>query len=305
MRVDLAARGPDRQVAFEPPPIGRHSATRSTHRPPTRFAPRQASSFAGDRERRSLGPRPEGVWQFRRRALGARLVVPHARRSHTVGVFFVEKKSKKLRLIFDTRRCNPLWRDPDKTGLPTANGFGRVEVNAGESLFVAQADVADAFYRVRLPPGAGHFFVLPPASTAHVPGIDPLLAEELCDRASRRAPLRAFSDRSVGAWAEVDEDPGRLADFLIGVGLQNSRGDSAAVPAHLNAPDTGHQATSPLSRARPFHAPGSQLTHALEGGQRGGIKASHVKLRSAPFCSRGDAESTHNRACIGHSSRAS
>lgn len=59
--------------------------------------------------------------------LERRLGVPRPRQVHTVGVF-VKKKSWKLRLIFDTQRCNPLRRVPEKTGLPTAAGFGRLEL---------------------------------------------------------------------------------------------------------------------------------------------------------------------------------
>lgn len=46
--------------------------------------------------------------RFMSELLERRLVLLRARQPHTIGVFFVKKKSGKLRLILDTRRCNPL-----------------------------------------------------------------------------------------------------------------------------------------------------------------------------------------------------
>eukprot|EP00972_Heterocapsa_arctica_P038415 5658106-Heterocapsa_arctica.AAC.1 len=108
------------------------------------------------------------------------LVSVGSRRPHTVGAFFVTKKSGQLRLILDTRRCNVLWKDPPKTLLPTAGYVGRLEVEPGEKMYMCQTDVADAFYRIALPPGAGELFMLPPARTAHVASlISPAQREQM------------------------------------------------------------------------------------------------------------------------------
>ena len=49
-------------------------------------------------------------------------------RSHTVGVFFVRKKSSdELRLIIDTRMANLRFRDPWSTSLPSAAALAALE----------------------------------------------------------------------------------------------------------------------------------------------------------------------------------
>ena len=81
------------------------------------------------------------------------LLTFRSRQSTSVGVFFVRKRNGKLRLILDTRLVNTAFRDPPYVSLPTAAAFSRVEVEAGQVVYMAEADVADAFHRVRLPEG--------------------------------------------------------------------------------------------------------------------------------------------------------
>ena len=49
-----------------------------------------------------------------------------------LGIFFVQKKSGQLRLIFDTRRMNLDFKEPPKTDLPSADAFTRLETPINE-----------------------------------------------------------------------------------------------------------------------------------------------------------------------------
>ena len=80
---------------------------------------------------------------------------------HTVGLFFVRKKSGKLRLILDTRGANNYFVKPRPSRLPTPAAWCSIEVGQGNTLFTAAGDVADAFHRMELPPHLRRFFRLP------------------------------------------------------------------------------------------------------------------------------------------------
>ena len=83
------------------------------------------------------------------------------RHAHTVGVFFVHKKSGKLRLILDTRAANRAFRKPMPTRLPTPAAWSSIEVASEDTLYTAAGDVADAFHRMALPVHLRRFFRLP------------------------------------------------------------------------------------------------------------------------------------------------
>ena len=83
------------------------------------------------------------------------------RHAHTVGVFFVHKKSGKLRLILDTRAANRAFRKPLTTRLPTPAAWSSIEVDPEDTLYTAAGDVADAFHRMALPAHLRRFFRLP------------------------------------------------------------------------------------------------------------------------------------------------
>ena len=72
--------------------------------------------------------------------------------SPTCGFFTVAKKDGRQRFIIDTRIANLTFIDPPHTDLPTAAAFSRIEVEPGQALYVAEADVDNAFHRVLLPP---------------------------------------------------------------------------------------------------------------------------------------------------------
>ena len=83
-----------------------------------------------------------------------------------VGIFMVSKKSGKQRLIIDARRTNRLFREPPTTVLGSVETWSRIEVARGSSsmsseLFVAQEDVKDFFYRLKITRKLGEYFSLP------------------------------------------------------------------------------------------------------------------------------------------------
>jgi hypothetical protein len=68
-----------------------------------------------------------------------------------LGIFFVGKKSGALRLFFDTRILNTMFRSPPKTDLPSAASFSSIESPSNDTLFMASGDLANAFYTLELP----------------------------------------------------------------------------------------------------------------------------------------------------------
>ena len=78
-----------------------------------------------------------------------------------LGVFFVSKKNRTVRLIFDTRLLNQKFIPPPKTQLPSAAGFSNLEVHDGDELFIASSDVKNALYVLEIPTPLAHMFSLP------------------------------------------------------------------------------------------------------------------------------------------------
>ena len=101
-----------------------------------------------------------------------------------VGAFVVTKKGEKQRLIIDARRANKLFRSPPTTVLGSMDSWARLGCDAGSDLFVAQEDVKDYFYRLRIPKDLGEFFALPkvdPALLKERLGYLPMDLQELLD----------------------------------------------------------------------------------------------------------------------------
>ncbi|CAK0822951.1 unnamed protein product, partial [Prorocentrum cordatum] len=85
-----------------------------------------------------------------------------AKRSAAVGVFCVWKSGRqRLRLIFDARRVNARSHEPDHSQLPSAAAWAALRTEPTSSLHMAQADVDNAFYRVKLPDKMDEHFSLP------------------------------------------------------------------------------------------------------------------------------------------------
>ncbi|CAK0887025.1 unnamed protein product, partial [Prorocentrum cordatum] len=85
----------------------------------------------------------------------------YADKACSVGVFFVYKKSGKLRLILDGRHASLHFRAPDKVALASGASFAGLHVDSGKPIAVAEVDLADAFYTMLLPPGFRRYFALP------------------------------------------------------------------------------------------------------------------------------------------------
>ena len=79
----------------------------------------------------------------------------------SLGIFFVKKKDGKQRIIFDTRKINCDFVSPESVALPTSGSLGGIEVDAGETLFMATCDVSTAFYRMLIPESLRARFTLP------------------------------------------------------------------------------------------------------------------------------------------------
>ena len=75
--------------------------------------------------------------------------------------FFVTKKSGKLRLILGCRGVNQKFKDPPSMMLAARASWAQVEIPGNENLYIAQSDITDYFYSLRLPEELQHFFCLP------------------------------------------------------------------------------------------------------------------------------------------------
>ncbi|CAK0826016.1 unnamed protein product [Prorocentrum cordatum] len=89
------------------------------------------------------------------------LIDYYADKACSVGVFFVYKKSGKLRLILDGRHASLHFRAPDKVALASGASFAGLHVDSGKPIAVAEVDLADAFYTMLLPPEFRRYFALP------------------------------------------------------------------------------------------------------------------------------------------------
>ena len=86
-------------------------------------------------------------------------------KSH-VGIFFVKKKSGKLRLILDCRRTNQYFRTPPSGATTGLGALGEIRVPEGEVLYGASYDIKDMFYRLSVPEALQLYFGLPSIGAA-------------------------------------------------------------------------------------------------------------------------------------------
>ena len=77
-----------------------------------------------------------------------------------LGIFFVEKKNGKLRMIVDARRLNQRCKKPPSVSLASGDSLANLEIDPQSVLHLAQADVADCFHRMLLPQPLRCFFGL-------------------------------------------------------------------------------------------------------------------------------------------------
>ena len=113
-----------------------------------------------------------------------------------VGAFVVTKKGDRQRLIVDARRTNRLFRTPPSTNLGSIESWARLECNPGETLFMAQEDVKDFFYRLRIDQKVGGVLCAPDGRSLHAAGVSGLHAGGASGtRRQARRTLLSFLDR--------------------------------------------------------------------------------------------------------------
>lgn len=77
------------------------------------------------------------------------------------GLFGVEKPDGSIRLIVDGRPANQTFVEPPRVQLPTPDLVPRLMVPPNKKLYVAKSDLADFFYRFRVPVWMQPYFALP------------------------------------------------------------------------------------------------------------------------------------------------
>ena len=88
------------------------------------------------------------------------------------GLFGVEKPDGALRLIIDGRPANAAFTEPPPVELPTPDLLARLTAPPdGSAVWVAKSDLADFFYRFRIPEWMRPWFALPPVRAAELPGL--------------------------------------------------------------------------------------------------------------------------------------
>lgn len=95
-----------------------------------------------------------------------------------VGTFTVRKKSGRQRLVIDARASNYHLREPGAVSLASGEARSRVEIGRDDTLFVADADISDAFYNMALAHELRPFFAMA-SLPAHRLGITRLDGREL------------------------------------------------------------------------------------------------------------------------------
>lgn len=88
-----------------------------------------------------------------------------------VEAFFVKKKDHRIRMVVDCRRSNAWFAPPDKVHLCTAEALSRIALEDPGSLFIATADLKDAFYHFELPEQLRDYFSMRAVFAGEV-GID-------------------------------------------------------------------------------------------------------------------------------------
>ena len=68
------------------------------------------------------------------------------------GVFFVQRKDGRLRLIFDTRQSNCYFTIPEYTELASGETLAALECNRGDRICVGSGDVECCVYQYELDP---------------------------------------------------------------------------------------------------------------------------------------------------------
>ena len=110
---------------------------------------RQVHSAAADRPRPFLDPslvaKPAVYGDFVATLHEAGMLQWRIGGPSYLGIFFVRKKSGKLRIILDTRDLNGFFKAPPSTQLPSASAFAGLETQRGHNVYFGAGDIADCF----------------------------------------------------------------------------------------------------------------------------------------------------------------
>lgn len=87
------------------------------------------------------------------------------------GLFGTPKGDGTIRLIVDGRPANEVFCDPPHIELPTPDLLSRLSVDSSKPVFVAKSDLADYYYRFRIPTWMQRYFALPPVLASEL-GMD-------------------------------------------------------------------------------------------------------------------------------------
>ena len=95
---------------------------------------------------------PKIYADFARRLLDLNLVDVslQAPKEH-VGLFFVKKKNNRIRIIMDSRRSNCHFEDPEHVHLAAGEAMSRMQLPQDKTVYVASADLQNAFYTMVMP----------------------------------------------------------------------------------------------------------------------------------------------------------
>ena len=92
---------------------------------------------------------------FVNRLLQSGMLTPSLGCRSQAGIFFVRKRSGRLRMIVDGRQGNQRMRPPPKASMSSAAAFSELRLGQGEKLRVSTYDIQDCFYQFKIPKAFG------------------------------------------------------------------------------------------------------------------------------------------------------
>lgn len=110
---------------------------------------------------------------FVRRLSEAGLVRFGCRSQVVVTPFFVYKKDRRRRVIFDCRPANRRFRPPPDVRLGTASEWAGLRIPESSDLFVGSGDIKDYFYACGIGPKLSEYFSLPPLTAQEIRHLGP------------------------------------------------------------------------------------------------------------------------------------
>lgn len=78
-----------------------------------------------------------------------------------IALFFVTKKSGKLRMVLDCRGVNRRFHPPPPLAMSAESTWAQVNLPADQQLYIAQSDIRDYFYALEMPTELQDLFCMP------------------------------------------------------------------------------------------------------------------------------------------------